>query len=267
MKHYHSEAIDRAVRHGDVTFHRSEFLTNLYRIRTESMKPDTIRSSFKRTGLAPFNPREVLGRLTIETSDISDTSSVDSATDAFMRTTPRKIQDFEAYANLLRQNVQDTGEETIQLVSKFTKVALELAHIGAQAMEDLASTQAAERARKLRENRSRRVVNKRDIAYINAARKRLKIRDEKEEEAYRLRKPSQRLRKIMKKWFEEAAKAANRRTILREQLKEVFADAARQARRRHILLRSRQSNSILSWLRNASLDAAAARSMQRRQAL
>ena len=111
------------------------------------------------------------------------------------------------------------------MVSKFTKAALELAHVGAQAIEDLASTQAAERARTLRANRSRRVVNKRGVVYVGTARKRLKIRDAKEEEAYRLRKPAQRLRKKMQKWFQEAATAAIKRTKLRQQRKEIAIEA------------------------------------------
>ena len=112
------------------------------------------------------------------------------------------------------------------MVLKFTKAALELAHVGAQAIEDLASTRAAERARTLRENRSRRVVNKRGVVYVDAARKRLKIRDEKEEEAYRLRKPNQRLRKGLQKCFREAATTVIQRTQLRQQLKEIYAEAA-----------------------------------------
>ena len=126
------------------------------------------------------------------------------------------------------------------MVLKFIKAALELAQVGTQAIEDLASTQAAEKARKLRENRSRRVVNKKGVVYVDAARKRLKIRDEKEEEAYRLRKPSQRLRKDLQKQFRTAAATAIKRTIRRQQLKEIYAEAARQAERRRILLRSRQ---------------------------
>ena len=126
------------------------------------------------------------------------------------------------------------------MVSKFTKAALELAHVGAQAIEDLASTQAAERARTLRVNRPRRVVNKRGVVYVDTARKRLKIRDTKEEEAYRLRKPVQRLRKKMQKWFQEAATAAIKRTKLRQQRKEIAIEAAHRARQRNILLRSRQ---------------------------
>ena len=105
MKHYYSKVIDCAVRYGDINFYRSEFLINLHRIRTESMKPDTIRSSFKKTGLIPFNPQEVLNALTIETSNDSDNSSIDLAISPFIQTTPRKIHDLETYANLLTQNV------------------------------------------------------------------------------------------------------------------------------------------------------------------
>ena len=91
MKHYHSEAIDRAIRYGDISFNRSEFLAALHEIRTALMKPKTIRSSFKKTRLVPFNPQEVLNKLTIEVSDNSSVSSDNSSISSLIRTTPRKI--------------------------------------------------------------------------------------------------------------------------------------------------------------------------------
>ena len=108
-------------------------LLALHSNKDQATQPDTIRSSFKKTGLVPYNPQEVLSKLIVEASDDSDTSSISSATNPFIQTTPRKIHDFESYANLLVQNVQDAGETTILMVSKFTEAALELAHVGAQA--------------------------------------------------------------------------------------------------------------------------------------
>ena len=129
------------------------------------------------------------------------------------------------------------GGETIHLVSKFIKAALELGHVGAYVMEDLASTQATERARKLRANCSRLVVNK---GASFAARKHLKIRDEKEEEAYRLRKPSPRLWKTMKNCFQEAAAEAIKPMNLHQQQQNRDTEAVHRERQRNILLRSRQ---------------------------
>ena len=60
LKHYHIEVIDLAISHGDIHFQRREFLTSLYQIRMESMKPKTIRSSSKKAMLVRFNPQEVL---------------------------------------------------------------------------------------------------------------------------------------------------------------------------------------------------------------
>jgi DDE superfamily endonuclease len=60
LKHYHAEAIDTAVRTGDTTFSKIEFLTAFKEFRKQAFKQDTILSAFSKTGIIPHNPSKVL---------------------------------------------------------------------------------------------------------------------------------------------------------------------------------------------------------------
>lgn len=63
LKHYHAEAIDHATRTGCSDFNKVEFLSAITSIRDQAFKPATILSSFRKTGLIPYNPRIVLSIL------------------------------------------------------------------------------------------------------------------------------------------------------------------------------------------------------------
>ena len=63
FKHYHTEAIDRAVRLGDCQFGKLEFLAAFQGFRNETFKPSTIRHAFKSTGIVPFDPNVVLDKI------------------------------------------------------------------------------------------------------------------------------------------------------------------------------------------------------------
>jgi DDE superfamily endonuclease len=60
LKHYHAEAIDTAVRTGDTTFSKIEFLTAFKEFRKQAFKQDTILSAFSKTDIIPHNPSKVL---------------------------------------------------------------------------------------------------------------------------------------------------------------------------------------------------------------
>ena len=59
-KHYHTEAIDHAVRMGDREFGKLEFLIVYQTFRTQTFKSSTIRHAFKATGIVFFNPNMML---------------------------------------------------------------------------------------------------------------------------------------------------------------------------------------------------------------
>lgn len=63
LKHYYKEAVDNAVRVGDVEFKRVKFLAYVQSIRKQPFKKSTVFSSFRKTGLIPLNRQIVLDRL------------------------------------------------------------------------------------------------------------------------------------------------------------------------------------------------------------
>ena len=68
FKHYHTDAIDKAVRLGDEKFGKLEFLAAFQSFRNQTFKPTTIRHAFESTGLVPFDPDVVLDKNSQKTS-------------------------------------------------------------------------------------------------------------------------------------------------------------------------------------------------------
>ena len=63
LKHYHSEAIDSAVRTGDTEFSKTEFLVAFQAFHQQAFKQSTILSAFRKTGIVPYNLTQVLSPL------------------------------------------------------------------------------------------------------------------------------------------------------------------------------------------------------------
>jgi hypothetical protein len=63
LKHYHSEAIDAAVRTGDSDFSKTEFLASFKDFHKQAFKQSTILSAFRETGIVPWNPQKVLSKI------------------------------------------------------------------------------------------------------------------------------------------------------------------------------------------------------------
>jgi len=62
-KHYYAEAVDQVVRLGDATFNKIKFLAVFQGFRTKAFKQLIFRSSFRKTGLIPYNSEVVLASL------------------------------------------------------------------------------------------------------------------------------------------------------------------------------------------------------------
>jgi hypothetical protein len=56
LKHYHAEAVNQAISTGDESFSKVEFLAAFNTFRTQAFKSSTIISSWKHTGMIPYNP-------------------------------------------------------------------------------------------------------------------------------------------------------------------------------------------------------------------
>jgi hypothetical protein len=65
-KHWHSEAIDAAIRTGCTDFNRVEFLAAFETFRRQALKSSTIKAGFEKTGLWPWQPEHVLRKIILE---------------------------------------------------------------------------------------------------------------------------------------------------------------------------------------------------------
>jgi hypothetical protein len=75
-KHWHTEAIDHAVRHGVGEFDRQTFLANLESIRRATFKEGNIKSAFRKCGFWPFRPVEVLCQINVNNHVLGNESAV-----------------------------------------------------------------------------------------------------------------------------------------------------------------------------------------------
>ena len=63
FKHWHTEAIDKAMRQANGDYTRIDFLANFQVVHDQAFKQSTIKSAWEKTGLIPYNPSIVLDRL------------------------------------------------------------------------------------------------------------------------------------------------------------------------------------------------------------
>lgn len=110
LKHYHAEAIDAAVRSGDAEFSKVEFLARITTIQKQAFKKNTILSSFRKTGLIPYDPSIVLNKLqeagkdsraTPELPPLSNPSTPKRLPKEFFFTTPITLKQLRLYAEAL----------------------------------------------------------------------------------------------------------------------------------------------------------------------
>jgi hypothetical protein len=60
LKHYHGEAINYAVRTGNIEFNQINFLAVFEGFRRSAFKTTTVLSAFRKTGIIPHNPQRVI---------------------------------------------------------------------------------------------------------------------------------------------------------------------------------------------------------------
>ena len=60
FKYFHRQAVDAACITGCTDFNQVEFLAVMEEIRRKTFKISSVQSAFRKTGLYPFNPEEVL---------------------------------------------------------------------------------------------------------------------------------------------------------------------------------------------------------------
>lgn len=72
LKHYHGKAVNEAARLGFDKFDKREFLNALPGIRSNALRPGTIKSAFSNRGIHPYNSNIILAELQEQAIHIAD---------------------------------------------------------------------------------------------------------------------------------------------------------------------------------------------------
>ena len=134
LKHYHAEAVDQATLTGCSNFNKVEFLSAIGSIREQAFKPMTIISSFRKTGLIPYNPDKVLTCL--HASDLSTdnrpATPIPIPADLDPPTIPQTVRALEEHARYV-QGVNPVSPRFQASLARFSKGSLAQAYAGNQA--------------------------------------------------------------------------------------------------------------------------------------
>ena len=178
LKHYHSEAIDDAVRDGDYEFSKLEFLARITTIRSQAFKKNTIRESFRKTGLIPFNPEIVMQKL----QDLSPSNTEPNlpstprtptrVTRETFFTTPTTIRAFTLHASALTNTEYSPSSRKI-MQEKYVKGTLAKVNSGKLAEDQLKKVRTAELERASRRKLGNRVVQKGGVITVGKAREKI----------------------------------------------------------------------------------------------
>ncbi|KAE8213290.1 hypothetical protein CF319_g9184 [Tilletia indica] len=144
-KHWHKEAIDAATRTGCTNFNRVEFLSALASIRKQTMKTNTIKTGFRRTGIHPFNPEIVL-------STFAAPEDFAPAAEGFVPSTPAQSSSPPATPQTIRTLSRSAHkiQERYDLsptMAKYIRGSLQQVQTGNLAVEALEKQTAAQQER------------------------------------------------------------------------------------------------------------------------
>jgi hypothetical protein len=208
LKWYHTEAIDMAIRTGNSTFNKVEFLANWQQVHDQAFKASTIQSAFQKTGLIPYNPQVVLAQLSQQEQQRTITPP---PIEPVTWQTPTTISHITQQAELIQQGLEDILEDAddfLDGVKSFIKGSLAKIHSGHLAEIDLSNTQEAALRQVDRQGASSRVTQQGGMVQASRAREWASTR-QAEENTVR-RSVEQRTEQVRRRAYKRAAKGAAR---------------------------------------------------------
>jgi hypothetical protein len=195
-KHWHAEAVDMATRLGCTSFNKVEFLAAVKSIRKKTFTTPSISRGWRLTGLIPYKPSMVLDKIKAENPRHAMRPSTPSRqTPPLLSSSPRLMETPQTLRSLKKNIDNLLGDPAIPDKARKTLIGgLCQATQGAQAVEELVSTQTAEQLRRARQARSRRALKSdMGVLYSQDARKMVSKRVESgmREEMRRMEKRTQ----------------------------------------------------------------------------
>lgn len=215
LKHYHAQALDILVRDGLTNITKIEFLGLIEGIRERAFKEATILSAFRKTGIWPWDPEQVLQglreRLPQYTPSPPSTAAAPASSSPF--NTPVTLRQMHKVADKLEAVIFDGGidPETSAILARFIKGSMTTATELIQTKRDLGRTRYAEDvARRRRAGKNTRLQSG-GVLTVQEARSMLEVRQQDEDA------------KVQAKYEALMAKRERAR-------RQVAEDAAKQAR-------------------------------------
>ena len=190
-KHFHSEAIDDAVRMRDREFGKLEFLTAYQTFRTQTFKPSTIRHAFRDTGIVPFNPNMVLDKIRRRIVSRSHQPRTPSPQPQLVERTPKGPELIRKFGEKIERALKDVESDggTITITRKsvdrfqrYVRGTMTAANTLDLTTRDLDMMQRASMKRKTRAGLAGTVAAKGGVMKVSQCRELCSIRQKKEEE-------------------------------------------------------------------------------------
>jgi hypothetical protein len=220
-KHYHTKALNVAVRDGCTRFNKVESLSAIGEIRRQTFKESTIKFAFRKTGIVPFKPSVVLSPFPSQESSAesepttpsrSSTGGRHTGNPDILKTTPLTIRSLKRQSEFLYENAPQDDPEFTEVLDKFIRGSVLHSTERLQSMRDLSRTRLAEqmRSERARYNTSRRSLQTGGILTMEDGRQMVRqTEDDERAKAERLlRRLEEKDSKMRKKWVEAAAKMA-----------------------------------------------------------
>ncbi|KAM4055450.1 DDE superfamily endonuclease [Hirsutella rhossiliensis] len=172
-KHYHSRAVDFAIRSGASKITKLEFLAMIQSIRVKAFKESTILSAFKKTGIHPFNPKPILERLKERVRDQTPPTELPAEPYSSPFGTPHTVRKFESVGQRLLEfdPIDDIEKEVfVHNLQRYVKGAISQGHELKQTMVDLYNTKLAEQQRQGRKKYKNRHLQSGGVLTVDEGR-------------------------------------------------------------------------------------------------
>ena len=176
--------MEAATRSGCTDFNKIEFLHAIDSIRANTFKKSTILSSWRKSGLIPFNPEIVLQKIRpIALEEAHRAVTPPPLSTSTPLKTPTTVRSTRQWAAVLTFNALLDEPIKNEDVIRFARSAIINASLRQEAEKELLELQAATTARLARQKSGKKTVQKGDIMYAKNARNAVDKRAEKEKEA------------------------------------------------------------------------------------
>ena len=184
FKHHHTEAIDAAVRAGNMEFSKLDFLASFQAIRASTFTKSSILSAWKNTGLIPYNPNVVLAKIEAIQASNRPASPPPPSVPPSART-PHTIQELIIHGKKLQttmKKLQVIDKDFQVHVERFIKGSITSAHTLQITERDLLATRQEAVARVKRKVLKGNVAQKGGVITVKEVRRKTVTRMDSEVE-------------------------------------------------------------------------------------